>query len=242
MTSKILLVTNAVAVQLLSLAASLQLTAPQYDNVDQIDGFKIDHSNDEHGVQSLVADRIHENLFVVSFVGHQTYLNKIQSDGWRSSIDTLILYLEQELKVEIDRQDSIGSWAMIENDGGDSGQSYLLFATDREDYVDLMLRNAEMQRLLAVRGVDKKFEALLDEIVESVDNPKVDAASVGTGAETPATDVISEDVPNNTEGWGNRLKHFAASRTGKVLIGLSIVAAICGVGSLVFRGDVPTEA
>jgi hypothetical protein len=242
MTSKILLVTNAVAVQLLSLAASLQLTAPQYDSVDQVDGFKIDHSNEEHGVQSLVADRIHKNLFVVSFVGHQAYLDKIHSDGWRSSIDTLILYLEEELKVEIDRQDSIGSWAMIENDGGDSGQSYLLFATDQEDYVDLMLQNTEMQRLLAVRSVDKKFEAMLDEMVAGADDLKADASSVETVAETPTGDASSEDAPKNTEGWGDRLKHFATTRTGKVLIGLSIAAAICGVGSLLFRGDVPTEA
>ena len=249
MSSKVLLVTNAVALQLLSLAATLQMDSPQVDDIAEIESFTIRHLHD-HGVQTLNADRIHANLFVISFVGHQDFLDKIESDGWVCSIDTLILYLEKELSVEIGEampldlhNSSVGLWSKIENGEGDF--PYLLFATGTEDYVDVLLNEDEVQRLLAVHALNQQFGEVIGQTVDDIRKGRVidDSVASYTSPEESA-DGATEETPVDAYDslpWKEKVGKFATSTVGQVVIGATLIAAAVGIGSFLFSRDTPTE-
>lgn len=91
---KTLIVTVALASRLLSIADGLTNVHHDRPEVENLDGARLMHEHPDFGTQTLLLERISEQYFSVSFAGHASYLELIESDGWLNTGRTLVNYLE----------------------------------------------------------------------------------------------------------------------------------------------------
>lgn len=95
-THKTLLITTALAARLLSVANVLSntfvTTNSQQTEIDAVDGFTIEHDHADYGKQAIVADRLDDNTWVISFAGRQEFQELIGTNGWVSSAQALENY------------------------------------------------------------------------------------------------------------------------------------------------------
>lgn len=247
MNKKVILVSNGVAQQLLSFAAGLKMEVsqqtlalvgtPEFDST--VNNFQITHTHAEHGPQRLNADRVCNTLFVVSFVGRTEYFEKIHTDGWSSSIQTLFEYLESSMEIdpEFRTPDKLKWVVMTDDDQFDDG--YLIFITPEEDAANIVGDDSEVRRLLMVDEVDQDFAGVIDCAMESFE------AYVEKQPEVLADAPIDQNEVETEPGFAQKFKHqcakFFNSPVGRAATVCFAVAAVVGIGYRFLKPDVVPE-
>jgi hypothetical protein len=215
MFSKTLIITNAVAAYLLSIASELKDTSASTALNDV-----------EFGDQKLIADRIHPNLFVVSFVGHAEFLEKIGSAGWKNSLDSLYNYMS-ELSPEV----QIHRSAFIHTD-----------LAEHYSFFELQGEEPFLEGLAPSMGL-AMFDALVKRVVTDA------AATISAAAEAPIAHeetVVPEDsvtdIESDVAAYGDSIKDRAkrmfsrAKRYASSEEGLLRIGATAGMVCLIFIG------
>jgi hypothetical protein len=238
--TKTLLITTALAVRLLSIAQGLCATKVQDDatrvpgNDIEFEGFTIEHEHAEYGPQRLLVDQIHQNLYTVSFVGREEYLEMIGTQGWESSAEALVNYLvdlnpELELSLEEFRCSEIGDkfvvYSLVSEDE-------LAFDADSELgrlFFGKLLANAsqELDAIIDAAGA-AAFEEIVRPVEEAVQTDAIDeTVDAGSQAADHPDDVDSERVAS----FRRKAMKFIASPMGIAacvgVLGLMVVGARC---------------
>lgn len=234
--NKTLLITTALAVRLLSIAQNLSATEVQDDSsrvLDkdvEFDGFTIEHIHAEHGPQRLLVDQIHKDLYSVSFVGRQEYLEQIGTQGWESSADALVNYLvdmnpELELSLDEFRCSEIG------------GQ-YVVYSLASEDELSIET-DSELGKLFfgelfaeAGREVDAILDAVGTEAFEDVVRPIEDAVQTDAIAADEAAADHAVEHPEDVDS--ERVTSFRQKATKFITSPMGVAACVVAVGLTAF--------
>lgn len=220
MNTKTLIITQALAAVLLSIADNLAKTTRGLTfgytrpgdplDIALIDGFRITHENAGNGPQSVIVDRIHRTCFAVSFVGSDEYLERIRSEGWKSSAEALANYLA-ELNPDADLDLSRLNYLEI-------GDDYVAYTLDEDDAFDV--NDTELSSLFiekVVTGAAEDVNAMLQPAAEEMLRTVEDAVQDVVIAETASVDSQVEEAQAHSEGrptWRQRSMKFLGSPMG----------------------------
>ena len=173
--SKTLIITTALLHALLPIAQSS-------NNVDVLDrgdlGYAFSYEHPQLGTQKLTADAISENMFAVSFVGHKSFLDVLETDGWSSSAETLALYL-QELGDDFVEEVELMTKMPV-------GPDYVLLARG-DEAIDIR----ELQSLLVAHEQGQESTASLDPIAARVVEVASEIVTPLAAAAADASDVLT---------------------------------------------------
>lgn len=232
--NKTLLITTAVALRVLSIANALrdtEVTDGERALVAnaEFDNFKIEHEHVEEGKQILLCDRINDNLFSISFVGSEKFLEQIGSQGWTNSAEALVNYLT-DLNPEV--QFSLDEFRCEE-----MGEQFVVYslASEKEiDPTDEQLAGLFFGKLC--NEAQAEVERLLDfsqpageEVLRSVEDAvQTDAIAEAEDAGSHAADHLQDDTTADVDS--TRVRDFRRKAAEFITSPFGIAACVAVVG------------